>query len=166
MAELAIWIVSLIIVIWTILTIGIPLLLVGTAIVISAKRIISGFIGLLFVFVAVSTYESNSQFSVGAGAIGIALVIWAFGKDEKQIKSEIRTVRYDSHQVALDSKNNDEMYNEAVEIVRASGKASASLLQKSLRVGYARAARLVEEMETNGIIGRANGAEPREVLIK
>ena len=46
-----------------------------------------------------------------------------------------------------------------------SGKASASLLQRRLRVGYARAARLVESMEEQGIIGPADGARPREVLI-
>jgi S-DNA-T family DNA segregation ATPase FtsK/SpoIIIE len=46
-----------------------------------------------------------------------------------------------------------------------SGKASASLLQRRLRVGYARAARLVEEMEEQGIIGPADGARPRDVLI-
>jgi S-DNA-T family DNA segregation ATPase FtsK/SpoIIIE len=46
-----------------------------------------------------------------------------------------------------------------------SGKASASLLQRRLRVGYARAARLIENMEEQGIIGPADGARPREVLV-
>ena len=45
------------------------------------------------------------------------------------------------------------------------GKASASLLQRRLRVGYARAARLMEEMEEQGIIGAADGARPRDVLV-
>jgi DNA segregation ATPase FtsK/SpoIIIE-like protein len=45
------------------------------------------------------------------------------------------------------------------------GKASASLLQRRLRVGYARAARLIENMEEQGIIGPADGARPREVLV-
>jgi len=60
---------------------------------------------------------------------------------------------------------NDDMYKDAVRVVVDSGKASASLLQRRLRVGYARAARLVEEMEEQGIIGPADGARPREVLI-
>jgi len=60
---------------------------------------------------------------------------------------------------------NDDMYKDAVRVVIDSGKASASLLQRRLRVGYARAARLVEEMEEQGIIGPADGARPRDVLV-
>jgi len=59
----------------------------------------------------------------------------------------------------------DDMYRDAVRVVIDSGKASASLLQRRLRVGYARAARLVENMEEQGIIGPADGARPREVLV-
>lgn len=59
----------------------------------------------------------------------------------------------------------DDMYRDAVRVVIDSGKASASLLQRRLRVGYARAARLIENMEDQGIIGPADGARPREVLV-
>jgi S-DNA-T family DNA segregation ATPase FtsK/SpoIIIE len=59
----------------------------------------------------------------------------------------------------------DDMFKDAVRVVVDSGKASASLLQRRLRVGYARAARLVEEMEEQGIIGPADGARPRDVLV-
>lgn len=59
----------------------------------------------------------------------------------------------------------DDMYQDAVRVVVDSGKASASLLQRRLRVGYARAARLIEQMEEQGIIGPADGARPRDVLI-
>jgi S-DNA-T family DNA segregation ATPase FtsK/SpoIIIE len=59
----------------------------------------------------------------------------------------------------------DDMYKDAVRCVIESGKASASLLQRRLRVGYARAARLIEEMEEQGIIGPADGARPRDVLV-
>lgn len=59
----------------------------------------------------------------------------------------------------------DDMYKDAVRVVVESGKASTSLLQRRLRVGYARAARIIEEMEEQGIIGPADGARPREVLI-
>ncbi len=66
----------------------------------------------------------------------------------------------------FDSNNgNDDMFQDAVRVVIESGKASASLLQRRLRVGYARAARLVEEMEEQGIIGPADGARPRDVLV-
>jgi len=65
----------------------------------------------------------------------------------------------------FDSGSDDLMYNDALRVVVDSGKASASLLQRRLRVGYARAARLIETMEDQGIIGPADGARPREVLI-
>jgi len=65
----------------------------------------------------------------------------------------------------FDSGSDDLMYKDALRVVVDSGKASASLLQRRLRVGYARAARLIETMEDQGIIGPADGARPREVLI-
>lgn len=61
--------------------------------------------------------------------------------------------------------SDDDMYNDAVAAVMAAGKASASLLQRRLRVGYARAARLMEEMEEQGVIGPADGSRPRDVLV-
>ncbi len=65
----------------------------------------------------------------------------------------------------FDSSNDDDLYKDAVRVVVESNKASASLLQRRLRVGYARAARLIENMEDQGIIGPADGARSREVLI-
>ena len=59
----------------------------------------------------------------------------------------------------------DDMFQDAVRGVVESGKASASLLQRRLRVGYSRAARLMEEMEEQGIVGPADGARPRDVLV-
>jgi S-DNA-T family DNA segregation ATPase FtsK/SpoIIIE len=59
----------------------------------------------------------------------------------------------------------DDLYDEAVQTVMRAGKASASLLQRRLRVGYARAARLLDLMEQEGAIGPADGAKPRDVLI-
>jgi S-DNA-T family DNA segregation ATPase FtsK/SpoIIIE len=58
----------------------------------------------------------------------------------------------------------DSMFTEAKEIVLESGKASASLLQRRLKVGYARAARLLDELEEAGVVGPADGAKPREVF--
>lgn len=60
----------------------------------------------------------------------------------------------------------DDMYDEAVEVVRQAQKASASLLQRRLAVGYARAARLLDMMEENGIVGPGDGAKPREVFLE
>jgi S-DNA-T family DNA segregation ATPase FtsK/SpoIIIE len=59
----------------------------------------------------------------------------------------------------------DDLYEEAVQVVANSGQASASLLQRRLRVGYARAARLLDIMEQEGVVGPANGAKPRDILI-
>lgn len=60
----------------------------------------------------------------------------------------------------------DDMYSEAKLVVMEAGKASASLLQRRLRVGYARAARLLDILEDKGIIGPGDGAKPREVYVK
>jgi S-DNA-T family DNA segregation ATPase FtsK/SpoIIIE len=65
----------------------------------------------------------------------------------------------------MDGGGDDDLYRDAVRVVIESGKASASLLQRRLRVGYARAARLVEMMEEQGIVGPADGARPRDVLV-
>ena len=65
----------------------------------------------------------------------------------------------------FDSGSDDALYEEAVNLVVNTGKASASVLQRRLSVGYARAARLIDTMEEQGIVGPANGARPREVLI-
>lgn len=59
----------------------------------------------------------------------------------------------------------DALYEEAKDLVIQAGKASASLLQRRLRVGYARAARLLDILENQGVIGGADGAKPREVLV-
>ncbi|TSC65297.1 MAG: putative cell division FtsK/SpoIIIE, partial [Candidatus Doudnabacteria bacterium Gr01-1014_77] len=59
----------------------------------------------------------------------------------------------------------DELLAEAEEVVKQAGKASASLLQRRLRVGYARAARLLDLLEDRGIIGPGDGAKPREVYV-
>ncbi|MCO5215558.1 MAG: DNA translocase FtsK [Thermomicrobiales bacterium] len=56
------------------------------------------------------------------------------------------------------------LYQQAIDVVRAQGTASASMLQRRLRVGYNRAARMIEQMEEDGIIGPADGAKGRPVL--
>jgi DNA segregation ATPase FtsK/SpoIIIE, S-DNA-T family len=60
--------------------------------------------------------------------------------------------------------DNDELYQDAVRIVLEYGKASTSLLQRRLRIGYGRAAHLIDLMERDGIVGAADGPKPREVL--
>lgn len=59
----------------------------------------------------------------------------------------------------------DDMFKDAVNVVIENRKASTSLLQRRLRIGYGRAARIMEQMEEQGIIGHADGSRPREVLV-
>ena len=61
--------------------------------------------------------------------------------------------------------HDDDMWRDAVRVVIEGGKASTSLLQRRLRIGYGRAARLIEEMEEQGIVGSSDGNRPREVLV-
>ncbi len=61
--------------------------------------------------------------------------------------------------------NSDSMLKEAVEVVINANKASASLLQRRMRTGYARAARLIEALEKGGVISESDGARPRKVLV-
>lgn len=68
--------------------------------------------------------------------------------------------------VVMDTGNSDDdMYKDAVNVVIEGGKASTSYLQRRLRIGYSRAARLIEEMEENGVISQADGNRPRDVLV-
>lgn len=60
----------------------------------------------------------------------------------------------------------DPLYNDIVEFVITQGKASASLLQRKFKLGYNRAARIIDLLEERGIIGPQNGSKPREVLVK
>jgi S-DNA-T family DNA segregation ATPase FtsK/SpoIIIE len=65
---------------------------------------------------------------------------------------------------SLFSEGDDPLYEKAIEIVFQQGKASASYIQRRLKIGYNRAARLVEEMEHRGVVGPAQGSKPRELL--
>ena len=67
-------------------------------------------------------------------------------------------------ELRLEPGGNDPLMDQALEVVAGAGKASASYLQRKLKIGYNRAARLVEEMEQRGIVGPANGSKPREIL--
>ena len=64
----------------------------------------------------------------------------------------------------VDGDDNDELFEDAVRLVLEFGKASTSLLQRRLRIGYGRAAHLIDMMERDGIVGPADGSKPREIL--
>ena len=59
----------------------------------------------------------------------------------------------------------DELFDDAVRLVIDSGQASISMLQRRFRIGYSRAARLIDAMELKGIVGPHQGSKPREVLV-
>ncbi len=59
----------------------------------------------------------------------------------------------------------EEIIQQCIEVIRSEQKASVSLLQRRLRLGYGRAARIMDELENRGIVGESKGAEPREILI-
>ena len=64
-----------------------------------------------------------------------------------------------------DDDEEDDMYEDAKQAVMEAGKASTSYLQRKLRVGYSRAARLIDILEERGVIGPADGSKPREILL-
>jgi S-DNA-T family DNA segregation ATPase FtsK/SpoIIIE len=61
--------------------------------------------------------------------------------------------------------DDDELYQQSLEVLRATRRASTSMLQRRLRIGYNRAARIMELMEEKGIVGPENGSSPREILV-
>ena len=63
-----------------------------------------------------------------------------------------------------DGENNDELYDQALEIIKSEGKASTSFLQRKLQIGYNRAARIIDTMEARGEVSKANHVGKREVL--
>jgi DNA segregation ATPase FtsK/SpoIIIE, S-DNA-T family len=71
----------------------------------------------------------------------------------------------DSSSFSFGDDNDDEFLAEAKEIVINQGKASASFLQRKFSIGYNRAARLIDILEKNGVVGPANGSKPREILV-
>jgi hypothetical protein len=65
----------------------------------------------------------------------------------------------------LDESERDELYDAALEVVQREGKASTSMIQRHLKIGYNRAARIIDFMEAAGVVGPADGARPRELLL-
>jgi S-DNA-T family DNA segregation ATPase FtsK/SpoIIIE len=80
---------------------------------------------------------------------------------DSSVVSDISIEEEDEEEVGGDK---DEKYQDAVELVLQTGQASISMVQRKLRVGYNRAARMVEAMEKDGIVGPSDGIRPREVL--
>lgn len=76
---------------------------------------------------------------------------------------DYRTIQEDK--VLNTNFDHDELLEDAKNLLKDSDVASASLIQRKLQIGYARAARILDELETEGIVGPARGSKPREVLL-
>lgn len=81
--------------------------------------------------------------------------------DEKIIKA----LKKPAGQAQEKFDEKDELFEKAVELILLTGQASASYLQRKMKVGYARAARIIDQMEQEGILGPSEGSKPREILV-
>ncbi len=91
-----------------------------------------------------------------------------FVKEQREPEFDEKIVRVLKNPVGYveeDSVEKDPIFDKAVELILHTGQASASYLQRKLKLGYARAARIIDQMEQEGIVGPSEGSKPREILI-
>jgi S-DNA-T family DNA segregation ATPase FtsK/SpoIIIE len=81
-------------------------------------------------------------------------------------RPEVLEAKRETEAAAAAEDEYDEMYDQAVTIVTETQQASISMIQRRLRVGYNRAARMIEQMERDRVVGPADGAKPREVYAR
>ncbi|HVZ65237.1 MAG TPA: DNA translocase FtsK [Lacunisphaera sp.] len=84
---------------------------------------------------------------------------------QQQIDRDSRDEDEDGDSDDADLGDDEELFRQALDVLRATRRASTSMLQRKLRIGYNRAARIVEIMEEKGIVGPENGSSPREILV-
>jgi S-DNA-T family DNA segregation ATPase FtsK/SpoIIIE len=92
--------------------------------------------------------------------------ITAFLKEQKKPIFEEAILKAGTQEEERGDEEYDEKYDEAVELVTQTRQASISMVQRRLRVGYNRAARMIEMMERDGIVGPSDGSKPRDVLAR
>ena len=85
-------------------------------------------------------------------------------KSPQYLEDVTRTQKEDTDEA--DPESYDERYDDAVALVTRTRQASISMVQRHLRIGYNRAARIIEMMEKEGIVGPSDGVKPREVLVR
>ena len=94
------------------------------------------------------------------------IVSWVKEQQEAVYNEDMIPSKNDSEsQAENEDEPEDEFYDQAVALVRKQQSASVSMLQRRFRIGYNRAARIVDEMEAKGIVGPSEGSKPRQVLI-
>ena len=77
---------------------------------------------------------------------------------------EITENKFNENIAPSENEEGDELYSQALEIIKKEGKASTSFLQRKLQIGYNRAARIIDMMEDKGVVSKANHVGKREVL--
>lgn len=86
-------------------------------------------------------------------------------KNAENVNIKGENKKSNNNQSSGDADDDDDLIMNAIEIVVEGGQASTSMLQRRLKVGYARAARIVDQMEARGIVGPPDGSKPRQILI-
>ena len=166
MVELAIWLIAATVVVYFALAgLGLLVAVLGDG---RWKIAVAGFIILAACVVVYSYNHTHPIILTVLGAAGLYLyVTHERAKEERSIMQAAGG----NHSVVIPSspdlvyKGEDDMYKDVVEFAAKSGKIRVSMVQREFHIGYARAARLVEEMEEHGLLGEADGAKPRDVLI-
>jgi len=94
------------------------------------------------------------------------IVSFLKGQGTAQYEESMLKITDEPESDGVTEEDYDEKYDEALAMVCESGQASISMVQRRLRIGYNRAARIIERMEREGVVGPAEGAKPREVLVR
>lgn len=102
-----------------------------------------------------------SQFILAIIAITLLLLLLEIVKVRKLLQAYNNNIKI----APLDTRSDDELYEEAKRIIIENKTASTTILQRKLRIGYAKAVSIMDRLEENGVVGPANGAEPRIIRI-
>lgn len=110
---------------------------------------------------------TNQHFTPGAKELAKATGVLLWDREWIKVRLQVlgHTETGSSARIEQANESDDEMLPAAVDVVLETGQASVSMLQRRLNLGYARAARIVDEMEEKGIVGPFQGAKPRTILI-
>lgn len=135
------------------------------------QRIVYGaftLIGLVASVVSYFAWDSEKyRFSVSKGEVTQVVQDIESLYPEGSVGGELTTSAdsADDDKQRIEPLNDDELLKVAIELAQKEGKISTSMLQRHLRIGYGRAARVMDVMEAKGIVGEMDGARPRNILV-
>ena len=86
-------------------------------------------------------------------------------KDSSETNYNEEAIEKVEENITTDLEDEDELINEAIKVIVADQTASVSMLQRKLKIGYARAGRIIDQLEQKGIVGGYEGSKPRKVLV-